>query len=430
VKNELRFSGVSPRVLRQQFSLVDEAFRSRFPLSVRERGRPLWLPPQFSVDLPPPARRGENSMKRWIVYTGIAFSILLQGLPKPAWAQIPSAETNAAPAAASLNGVTYVAWKGKNTGAGSVWYSTSNGSAWSPQQPINFAETTEAPALTALGDTLYLAWRGQSTNPTDKIYYSTYPSTACASGGWCSQTSINAETTAAPALASSASTLYVAWTTAQNTIEVASYASGVWNFGLPQPVATPYPGTAPALAVYGNMLFLAWVQEELGTTTCGSSQCFQVKYATFLLSSSAWSPAASTTASSSVPVAPALGVYATTATGVPLAPLAGLYLAWTPASGALDYADWDDGSWGTPVVVPGLPIPPGPLTPALVSNAAVFDCIGGDSVPTISTYTFSLVYAAPVSGETYDDIYVRQLFTEKEGSCTAPPPCTGPACLQ
>ena len=87
-------------------------------------------------------------MKRSIVYTAIGFSILLPGLATRAMAQIPAAETNTAPAAASVNGLDYVVWKGHNT-PGSVWYATSsnNGGNWSSQQAITFAKTTQAPAL-------------------------------------------------------------------------------------------------------------------------------------------------------------------------------------------------------------------------------------------------------------------------------------------
>jgi hypothetical protein len=349
-------------------------------------------------------------MKRSIVYTAIACSTLLSGWTKPALAQITSAQTNAAPSAASINGVIYVAAKGKETGADYVYYSTSNGSGWNSPAKVclsSICETTQAPASAALGSTLYLAWTG----PANQIYYST----TSYDTGWSSPASVCkgstcAETTAAPALAASASTLYVAWTTAANTIEVASYAGGVWTFGPTQPMATPYPGTAPALAVYDNTLFLAWIQQESGPATCGASQCFQVMYETLSASSTVWSPAAPTTASSSFPVAPALGVYT----------LGGLYLAWTPASGTMDYADWDDGNWGTPVVAPGLPIPPGPLTPALVPN----DVVTAVCPNPVSVYSFSLVYSAPASGKTYDDIYLAQLFGQKVGACT----CKGTAC--
>lgn len=351
-------------------------------------------------------------MKRSIVYTAIAFSILLQGLPRPALAQIPSAETNAAPAAAGLNGVTYVAWKGQRTGPATVYfYPASNGS----QAAISFAKTTQAPALAAQGNTLFLAWRGQGSNSTDNVYFSSYP-TAVSSPAWSTQQSISfAETTAAPALASGGSTLYLAWTTGSHTIEVASYAGGVWTFGATQPPTSdnPYPGTGPALAFYGDTLFLAWLEQEQGTSSCGGSECYQVMYSTLQVSGSSalWSPAARTTAFSSVPVGPALGVYS----------LGGPYLAWTPSSGSLDYSSFDDGSWGTPVPVTGLPIPPGPLTPALVSNYEVTKVCPNQVV----TYSFPLVYAAPVSGETYDDIYNHPLLPPQTvGACT----CHGTLC--
>jgi len=53
-------------------------------------------------------------MRRSITYITIAFGIFLPYVPKPALAQeIPSAETNAAPAAASLQGSIYAVWMGK-----------------------------------------------------------------------------------------------------------------------------------------------------------------------------------------------------------------------------------------------------------------------------------------------------------------------------
>jgi hypothetical protein len=341
-------------------------------------------------------------MKRSIVYTLIASGVLLQGLlEQPAWAQIPSAQTNKAPAAAALNGVNYIAWKGKAVGAGTIYYLNSTGSGWSAQSPIKFAQTTQAPALAALGDTLYLAWRGQSSGPTDSIYYTSSTNPA---SGWNAQQALTfAETTAAPALAASTTTLYLAWTTATNTIEVANYTGGAWAYST-QPPATfnPSSGTAPALAIDNGVLYLAWVQEEQGT--------FRIMSSTLAVSESGanWSPATAS-ASSNIAVAPGLGVYS----------LGGPYLAWTPASGTLDYADWDDGSWGTPVG-PSLPVPPGPLTPAFLNNVSQ-DALCEDA---LYSYTFSLVYAAPVSGETYDEIYVKTLFSQPPGKCT----CTSPKC--
>jgi hypothetical protein len=294
--------------------------------------------------------------------------------------QIPSAETNAAPTAAALGGTTYVAWMGKTTPAADIWFTTSAGSGgWNSQQAIRDTSTTQAPALAAVGNTLYLAWRGQSPNLTDKIYYSTNTGAGWASAHptVCSGNSC-AETTATPALASNGSTLYVAWTTADNTIMLARFTPGSpWMFATTP--ATTNARTAPALVIYQNTLFLAWVAE-------GSSQ---VMYATLPLSGGSWSQIAATPAITSV--APTMGVYTNSSGGG--AWKAGLYLVWA-SGGQMDYADWDDG-WGASVHIPGLPIPPGPLTPALVS--------------VITAPSFSLVYAAPAAGESYEDIYVYQL---------------------
>jgi hypothetical protein len=292
-------------------------------------------------------------MKRSIIYMTVALTASFESLPKLAWAsQIPSAETNAAPAASSLHGTIYVAWMGKNTPQANVWYTTSNVSGWNPQQEISFAKTTQAPALTTVGNTVYLAWRGQSTNTTDEIYYSTNTGTewsnqtTVCSGGTC------AETTSAPALAAAGSTVFVAWTTSSNTFLCAYNVDGAWAFfntaAQPPSSFATNAKRAPALAVYGETLYLSWV-------AAGSSQ---VSYATFPLSSDiplsggAWSLAASISAAAAI-APPALASYALT--GVPGA---GFYAAWTTSSGSSDHADWDDGVWNAPVPIPGLPIPP------------------------------------------------------------------------
>jgi hypothetical protein len=113
---------------------------------------------------------GRWRVKRSIVYIAIGFSPLLPGLPQRALAQIPSAETSAVPAAASLNGVVYVAWKGRNT-QDSIWYSSGGPGDWSSQTEIGFAKTTQAPALATDGSNVYLAWRGESLNTTDNVFW-------------------------------------------------------------------------------------------------------------------------------------------------------------------------------------------------------------------------------------------------------------------
>src|SRR5580658_10916039 len=54
----------------------------------------------------------EITMKRSITYAAIGFGLLLPYLSQPAFSQtIPTADTkNAGPAAAAIEGITYVAW--------------------------------------------------------------------------------------------------------------------------------------------------------------------------------------------------------------------------------------------------------------------------------------------------------------------------------
>jgi hypothetical protein len=189
-----------------------------------------------------------------------------------------------------------------------------------------------------------------------------------------------------------------------------------------QPVASPYPGTAPALAVYDGTVFLAWTQETTDTVECGSSPCFRLMYATLPPSASAWSSATPIQAFSSAPLAPALGVNLGSLEGMN----PGLFLAYFTGSPAIvGYSQWvppstgtDDGSWSEPVAAPGLPIPPGPLTPALVFT----DTTSTNGVCTYTSQTFSLVYAAPVSGQSYDDIYLAPLQNGFTHGCLTPPP--------
>jgi hypothetical protein len=291
----------------------------------------------------------------------------------PSW----TAETNAAPALTNFNGSVVAAWKGFK--GNSIWYSI--GPEWASQHEVSGALTTQAPALTANSSTIYLAWRGQSTATTDHIYYSTSTGSSftpqtkvCDALGAC------AETTSSPALAANGSTIYMAYTTASDTILLAAYpGSGDWTLStVPVPGATT--ALAPALTVYEGALHLAWVEE--GTEN--------VMYASYPLPSGPWSPATQVSGSNwtaQTSVAPAFGIS-------PVPTDAGLYLGWTaPTTTAgefqLYYSEFEGTYWNGP-----LPIPPGPLAVANLSPALV----GYSQIPqqeecgSVSVYSFDVAY--------------------------------------
>jgi hypothetical protein len=329
-------------------------------------------------------------MKNSMRYITAAFGIFLAYVPNLA-AQIPGAQTNAAPTAASLDGALYTAWMGKTLPIDTVWYYPSPADA---QAPVTNALTSEAPALASNGSTLYLAW-----NKNGYINYMNNNGTGWVSGPPAYE-GPDSYASGAPALAVSGSNLYVAWVEA-GQIYVASYVDGVWTLLPPLPSgpnATSL-GTAPALAVYNNTLFLAWLVAPQN-----------VNYTTFSLSGTSWSTIATTPAITGV--VPALGVYNYTST---------LYLAWTDASG-ISYSEWNGAGWN-PAVAVSLSAPIVQLAPALVSNSAIIAVCPN---PVVNS-TFSVVYASqPSSSAQYDDVYVQTLpgFSHTVGQCT----CKGTAC--
>jgi hypothetical protein len=138
-------------------------------------------------------------------------------------------------------------------------------------------------------------------------------------------------------------------------------------------------------------------------------------YATLPVSGGLWTQAKPTTVTSSVPIAPALGVNLNPAT-------TGLFMAAyvdSSSGAAVDYSDWDDGSgsWGTPIHL-GVPVPPGPLTPALVYT----DVVSTIGTCTSNGLTFSLAYAENVPGQSYYDIYVDVLSLDLIHGCLVPNP--------
>jgi len=318
----------------------------------------------------------------------MAFGMFLAYLPELALAQeISSAETNAAPAAASLGGFVYTAWMGKTLPTDNVWYYPNSADS---QASISGTTTSEAPALASNGTTLYLAW-----NNNGYINYMTNSGSGWRAGPP-AYDGPDSYASGAPALAVSGSTLYVAWVESSQ-IYVASYAGGVWT-PLPFPNATT-AGTAPALAVYNDTLFLAWLVAP-----------WNVNYATYPLSGHSWSPIAATPAVTGVP--PALGVYTYGSA---------LYLAWTGAS-EIYYSKWNGAGWNPAVgATPSAPL--AQLTPALVSNSAIVAVCPNPVVDN----TFSVVYASPSSSGEYNDLYIQTLpgFSTTVGKCT----CHGTSCF-
>ena len=68
-----------------------------------------------------------------------------------------------------------MAWKG-GSDEHTIWYSTFDGSCWSPQQPIPNATSNDGPALVFFQGAIYAAWRGSGDD--ERMWYASYNGTS------------------------------------------------------------------------------------------------------------------------------------------------------------------------------------------------------------------------------------------------------------
>ena len=83
--------------------------------------------------------------------------------PGPGW-------STDGPSLAAFNGRVYMAWMGSG-GDQTMWWSSSDGFSWTPQQRISDSWlTNNSPCLAASGGRLYMGWRG--ANGDMALYWS------------------------------------------------------------------------------------------------------------------------------------------------------------------------------------------------------------------------------------------------------------------
>jgi len=269
--------------------------------------------------------------------------------------EVPGALSDERPALANFNNLTVLAWAGLGgVEAHKVHYSTFDGNSTAVGE-IPGALTTSAPGLASTAQSVYLATTPPDADHSIDLYASNDGATFDAIGPLCDAYRC-ARTLAAPALAGQGAILYAAWSTPNGAIGYATYINGVWSIAAqPIPNARTRPGTGPALTLYQNRLYVAWLAPD--------EQSVAVTSATLPLSSTSWSgqPIRITAQSH---VAPALGVLTVASVGPhPAAQLTqALFLAWTTPDLTINFSRWDPqvAQWGTSPSP--IPLPAGALT--------------------------------------------------------------------
>jgi hypothetical protein len=305
-------------------------------------------------------------MNRFITSFVAGLLAIVAGYCVSSAADVPDALSSEGPALTNFNDVTVLAWAGfEGNEAHKVRYAALNGSS-TTEGEIPGALTISAPALASSAQSLYLATTPPNADSSIDLYASNDGATFNSMGPLCDANAC-ARTLAAPALAGSGATLYAAWSTPNGAIKYATYINGVWGIApLPIPNARADARTGPALSIYQNRLYVAWLAP--------TGQTVSITSATLPLSNGSWSSQAIQIPARSH-VAPALGVFT-----VPSAPNSAvqsnqaLFLAWTALDSTVKFARWNPQLAQWAASPSPIPLPAGPLTRRAVAlNGFTFE---------------------------------------------------------
>jgi hypothetical protein len=170
---------------------------------------------------------------------------------QPAAAVVISQTTQQMPSLATFNGKLYLAWAGTDSAHHLNVAASTNGTTFgAPSVSSNWAASDTGPAITAFNGKLYIVWAGGGNNLN----------IASSSDGvnFGNQSFVSTLTsTCTPALAASATTLYLAYCINLENVLVTSSTDGTtWT----TPVSPPGDAShySPAIAVFGNEVVFAF----------------------------------------------------------------------------------------------------------------------------------------------------------------------------
>ena len=255
-----------------------------------------------------------------------------------------------AQALAAYGNRLYASWKGM-TGDDRLFFSSSNGSTWAPQQTLP-GNTRVAPSLAVFTNRLYAAWKGMRGD--QRLFWSSFDGST-----WAPQQQIvGVASRVGPSLAVFNNRLYAAWRgmNSDEAIWFASFNGTSWS------AQATIPGVAssvgPSLAVFNNRLYAAWK---------GMRNDQAIWYSSF--DGSQWAPQAriQNVASS---IGPSIAAFN-----------GRLYAAWKGmgADQAIWYSSFDGSHWAAQATVPGVGTSEGPALGTFNSRLfALWKGVSGD----------------------------------------------------
>lgn len=169
---------------------------------------------------------------------GLALEYALEGVGLPV-------------ALAVFNGRLYAVWKGMERDD-RVFYSSFNGTSWTPQQQVPGIGSSTGVALAVYGGKLFMAWKGVLTD--QRIFYTAFDGTS-----WAPQQLVNGiGTSVGPRLAVLGSKLFMAWKGVENDQRIFFSQFDGTNWAPQQLVPGVATSVGPAVTVFNGNLYMAW----------------------------------------------------------------------------------------------------------------------------------------------------------------------------
>jgi len=191
---------------------------------------------------------GYKSGPGWDACTGLggvngtALEYALQGVGLPV-------------ALADFNGKLYMVWKGMERDD-RVFYSSFNGTSWTPQTQISGIGSSGGVALAVYAGKLYMAWKGVLGD--QGIYYSSFNGTT-----WAPQQLVSGVgSSVGPSLAVLGNNLFMAWKGVEGDQRIFFNQFNGSSWTAQQLVPNVGTSVGPASVVYSGALYMVWKGED------------------------------------------------------------------------------------------------------------------------------------------------------------------------
>jgi hypothetical protein len=164
---------------------------------------------------------------------------------------IPGIGSSSGVSLAVYGGKLYMAWKGV-LGDQGIWVSSFNGTTWAPQQLVPGIGTSVGPRLAVLGNNLFMAWKGVEND--QRIFFNQFNGAT-----WSAQQVVpGVATSVGPALANFNGTLHMAWKGMNGDQGIYWSKFTGANFAPQQVIAGVGTSEGPSLAVFNGALYASW----------------------------------------------------------------------------------------------------------------------------------------------------------------------------